>query len=385
MKVTIAVPGKFHYLNYIESLEQKNLLESFICSQKPFFNFKNTSPKHNIPLKEFLLQGHSKFLGIKFSDALFPLYHEIWCSQALRHLKRPDILQIPLHGAALRLVKKARAQGVVVLGEALNTHPRSRNALLENEDIKLFGKARMPQKKLGQRQEKEIELTDFILAPSSFVKQSYVNAGYPEERIFVLPYAGNQSKFLPKNSYIQKGSKIRILVVAGVTPRKGHHRLIEAVALSGLDVELEFAGSFDAPYCEILKTRWPLVKFKLLGKLDQAVLAKLMDEVDIFCLPTLEEGLAVSICEAMSAGLPIVTTFESGAAELIQHGETGLLYSSSDIDALAKKLNKLAFSEELRQKIGHAAAVQVKERSNWVQYADRLEEIYKTILTKNFR
>ena len=383
MKITIAVPGKFHYLNYIELLEQKKLLESFICSKKPFFNFKDTSPKHNIPLKEFLLQGHSKFWGIKFSDTLFPLYHEIWCSQALRYLKQPEILQIPLHGAALRLAKKARKQGAVILGEALNTHPRSRNALLESEDIKLFGKARMPQKKLGKRQEDEIELTDFILAPSSFVKESYVNAGYPEERIFVLPYAGNQSRFQRKDSYLQKGSKIRILVVAGVTPRKGHHRLIEAVALSGLEVELEFAGSFDAAYCEILKTRWPQIQFKLLGKLDQSVLATLMSEVDIFCLPTLEEGLAVSICEAMSAGLPIVTTFESGATELIQNGVTGLLYPSTNIHALARQLHELSFSEELRQKLGRAAAIQVKERSNWTQYADRLEEIYKIILTKN--
>jgi len=385
MKVTIAVAGKFHYLNYIESLEQKKILESFICSKKPFLNFKDTSPKHNIPLKEFLLQGHSKILGIKFSDTLFPLYHEIWCTQALRYLKKPDILQIPLHGAALRLAKKAKAQDVVILGEALNTHPRSRNILLENEDIKLFGKARMPQKKLSLRQEKEIEMTDFILAPSSFVKQSYFNAGYPEDRIFILPYAGNPSRFQPKKSYIQKGSKIRILVVAGVTPRKGHHRLIEAVALSGLDVELEFAGSFDVSYCEILKARWPRVKFKLLGKLDQAVLARLMTEVDIFCLPTLEEGLAVSICEAMSAGLPIVTTFESGAAELIKNYETGLLYSSSDIHTLAEQLTKLASSEKLRQKLGYAATEQVKKRSNWIQYADHLEEIYKTILTKESR
>jgi len=115
------------------------------------------------------------------------------------------------------------------------------------------------------------------------------------------------------------------------------------------------------------------------------VLARLMTEVDIFCLPTLEEGLAVSICEAMSAGLPIVTTFESGAAELIKNYETGLLYSSSDIHTLAEQLTKLASSEKLRQKLGYAATEQVKKRSNWIQYADHLEEIYKTILTKESR
>lgn len=381
MKVSIAVPGKFHYFNYIDILEKRGRLESFVYSHKIQKKKSASSSRwHNVPAKEYLLQIHSKLFGAMLSDMFFPIYHELWASKAIGLIGAPDLLQVPMHGASIRLVKHARELGIAVLGEALNTHPSSRNPVIENEERKLFGKARTPQRNLWKRQLREISLVDHILTPSNWVKRTFVENGFDSQRIHVLPYAGNQSSFKPKKNYQQKHQKLKLLVTAGVTPRKGHHRLLEAVSSADLDIELLFAGSVDHQYADVLRSKWPNITFNLLGKIDHQSLATLFHEVDLFCLPTLEEGLAVSICEAMAAGLPTITTHESGAGEIIECGQTGLLYSSGDIGTLSDHLMYLSKNIDERERIGRNGAEQIKRRSNWINYTNGIEAIYASVL-----
>ncbi|MFS2056485.1 glycosyltransferase, partial [Variovorax sp. CT11-76] len=67
---------------------------------------------------------------------------------------------------------------------------------------------------------------------------------------------------------------------------------------------------------------------------------------DLFVLPSLEEGLAVVLCEALATGLPIVATRESGAAEIIEHDRSGKIVPSGSVDQLANAIGEMIGSPD---------------------------------------
>ncbi len=89
--------------------------------------------------------------------------------------------------------------------------------------------------------------------------------------------------------------------------------------------------------------------------------AQLWNRTDVYTLPSYNEGLPGSVLEAMSAGLPCVSTPVGGIPEAVVDGETGFLVEAGDVDGLAAALQKLVVDEELRLRMG-AAGLELLER-----------------------
>jgi glycosyltransferase involved in cell wall biosynthesis len=88
----------------------------------------------------------------------------------------------------------------------------------------------------------------------------------------------------------------------------------------------------------------------------------ILREADIFCLFSKWEGLPVSILEAMMAGLPVVASAVGGVPELVEHGGTGFLLDSFDVDAAASLLAGLIQDRQLRLAMGRAGRARALER-----------------------
>ncbi|HET7694542.1 MAG TPA: glycosyltransferase [Vicinamibacterales bacterium] len=73
-----------------------------------------------------------------------------------------------------------------------------------------------------------------------------------------------------------------------------------------------------------------------------------------------EEGLPVSILEAMAEGVPVVSTHHAGIPEAVQDGETGFLVPPGDCQAMADRTVRLLFDEDLRRTMGVAAQKRVE-------------------------
>ena len=82
---------------------------------------------------------------------------------------------------------------------------------------------------------------------------------------------------------------------------------------------------------------------------------RLLAEAAIYVLPSYNEGVPISILEAMSVGLPIVTTPVGGIPDVIRDGEEGFLVSPGSIDQLARRIIELLGSEDLRKRMGENA------------------------------
>jgi glycosyltransferase involved in cell wall biosynthesis len=110
---------------------------------------------------------------------------------------------------------------------------------------------------------------------------------------------------------------------------------------------------------------------------------KKIDEIknaDVFILPSYREGLPVSILEAMSAGLPIVSTNVGGIPNIIKDGINGFLFKPGDLEAITDRIIKLSRDEVLRLKMGEKNVVKANKMFDVDIVIKQLCQIYKELL-----
>ena len=101
---------------------------------------------------------------------------------------------------------------------------------------------------------------------------------------------------------------------------------------------------------------------------------------DIFALPSLDEGLPISVLEAMAEGLPVVATSVGGLPELVEHGHTGYLLPPSDVVALTDCLRQLLVDRNLGQAMGTAGRKRALEHFAAAGMVPQIEAIYHSLI-----
>jgi sugar transferase (PEP-CTERM/EpsH1 system associated) len=113
---------------------------------------------------------------------------------------------------------------------------------------------------------------------------------------------------------------------------------------------------------------------------DRDDIPELLQEIDIFVLPSLGEGISNTILEAMSAGLPIVASDVGGTPELVEDGVNGTLFAVGDKGAFADALAPLIDSSEQRKKLGENAQRRVMERFDWSRTVASYLKVYDDLM-----
>ena len=109
-------------------------------------------------------------------------------------------------------------------------------------------------------------------------------------------------------------------------------------------------------------------------------IAEVMRGLDMFVLPSLGEGIANTILEAMACGLAVVATDVGGNPELVQHGVNGLLVPAADPQALAEAIVKLADDADLRRAMGQAGRQMAEQRFSLETMVARYQRLYSSLL-----
>jgi L-malate glycosyltransferase len=135
-------------------------------------------------------------------------------------------------------------------------------------------------------------------------------------------------------------------------------------------------------YTQGLRTRKPLQAshgLKAIGPVPFRQMANRYREMDILLLPTVREGLSLSVLEAMACGLPVVASNCSSLPEQIDHGKGGFLCPVGDVDDFAEKINILAYSPRLRKEMGEYNRAKVEKKFTLermvTEYRDLFEEV----------
>ena len=103
-----------------------------------------------------------------------------------------------------------------------------------------------------------------------------------------------------------------------------------------------------------------------------------MSEADVFVFPSLFEGFALVILEAMAAGLPVITTPNTAGPDLIEDGKEGLIVPAGDANALREAMQSLLHNPERARSMGRAAHEKAKEFT-WERYGERWEALVRDL------
>lgn len=215
----------------------------------------------------------------------------------------------------------------------------------------------LPHDPLWRRQYREMfAVASAATGPSHYVRNKLVTLGCPDERAHVLHYGikTDEIRFTPPTGRYD-GREIRYLFVGRLTEKKDPISLLQSFAkanrrLSPLKSALTMAG--DGPLRADVEAEISRLQLqesvRLLGRVTHEEVIKLYETAHIYVQHSVtapngdEEGLPVSITEALAAGLPVISTRHSGIPEAVIDGQTGLLVDEKDVDGMADAMVSLA-------------------------------------------
>jgi glycosyltransferase involved in cell wall biosynthesis len=216
--------------------------------------------------------------------------------------------------------------------------------------------------KYFRRREKEWELADKVVVNSHFCRQALVKQGVPVEKIVVVPLCfeiwnrGELTVGCSKAGDFSK-AKLRVLFLGQVVLRKGIQYLVQAAKLlEGEPVQFDVVGPVGISDAAVVSAPRNMVFH---GRATRDQTASWYRQSDVFVLPTLSDGFAITQLEAMSYGLPVVTTPCCG--EVVTDGSDGFIVPPRDANALAKAIQRYLKEAELLLQQRNAALAKVKQ------------------------
>ncbi|MCR9115322.1 MAG: glycosyltransferase family 4 protein [bacterium] len=226
-------------------------------------------------------------------------------------------------------------------------------------------------RRLQEREQAEWELATSIVVPSQYVRDE-IERIRPDllSKIKIVPYGFSRpaSETEAETPLAKDGSaRFTVLFAGTVSFRKGISDLLEA-ARRCPKISFRVAGGMEARVKERMSFG---SNVELLGRLPFSELKKEFRQADVFCLPSYLEGSATVIYEAMSYGLPIVTTPTSGS--VVQHEGEGLLVTAGNVDALAEAVHMLSEDTARRARLAKNSLARSKHFTV-EQYGKRLLE-----------
>lgn len=274
-------------------------------------------------------------------------------------------------GISFDTVKGVNKQNKPIFLERVNSHQIEAKRILDDAYSRL---GLEPQHSITpeniQNEKEKLKVIDFLFCPSPIVAKSFQEAGVPEEKLLVTTEGWSPQRFPNYQSRKPPQEEVNVLFLGYACVRKGVHLLLRAWELAGIKGKLTIFGSMEpaiAQTCSDLLKRSDVVHFNYAVDYSSAY-----READFFAFPSLEEGSALVIYEAMGHGLPILAS-PMGGGGIVRDGIDGIILEPYDTDAWVEGLRKLSNSPDLRAKMGATARERALELT-WPQVAARRGE-----------
>ncbi len=337
-----------------------------------------TTAVTRLPWLEFATIGSLRFLprGIVSSSRLLGLRNAFFDRRVAREVRRMrPAAVIAVDSAARDTIRAASASGVrSILHQSIGHVAIGQRILEEEASLKPEWADSMPLQMpahLIDRACQEALEADVVLASSNYVRRTLLEIGVSAERIRDLPYGVRIDRFAPAPpGQRTSDEKFRILYVGQISQRKGIAYLLEAVRTLGRkDIEVTLVGSIIgrgrglAPYLDFIRH---------VDNRPHSELPAVYRNADLFVYPSLHEGSAQAIMEAMASGLPAIVTPNAGS--LVRDGVEGYIVPIRDANLLARKIDALYRDRERLRDLGTAARRRMAEFS-WRTYQDGLAHI----------
>ncbi len=398
MKVTVSCAGRFHAFELAEQLEKHGHLHKFLTTtlnEKLIPNrklpdlLKTEAAKSKIveiAAPEYIGYGVRKLPFNNSVESSYLLKDNLYDRTAAAHIDHSDIFVGWAHQSLFQL-REAKTRGAKAIIERGSTHIDFQQSVIDTERLKLGLPAltgNNVQSLIRDKQLKEYHEADYIMVPSEFSRKTFTDRGFSESKILKNPYGIDLSRFHPTSSktFLKDGT-LRILCISPLSVQKGTHLLLEAVASlkkKGKLIHLTIIGQTEPEFKKWLRTS------NLASVIDSHIsfvpnheLLHHYQEADVFCLSSIQEGLALVLAEAMASGLPVIATDRTGIEEIATEDGCAIVIPASDSIALAGAINEASDREQLESLSRHG--LEHVGNMGWDDYGERAIALYEGILS----
>lgn len=398
MKVAVSCAGRFHAFNLVEQLYRRNALQQFITTVagSTFFPNRALPPAlaqdrdflnkiQTIPLPEYLCYGLKNAPLVGNASFSYLVKDNLYDRTARKRIGKSDIF-VGWANQSLFQLREAKTRGAIGIIERGSQHISVQQEILERERQAIGLKHSAPSnydKLLEEKQLKEYVEADYIAVPSAVAKQSFIDRGFPERKIITQAYGIDIENFKPKEQYATSNNEpLKILTIGSVGVQKGFHYLLPAIQRarkSGVKVQLTVIGRMESEFAEwMTKAGLRQEIDTLIDFVPNSLLSQHFQRNDLFCLASVQEGVALVIGEAMASGVPVLATDATGGEELLTN-EEGVIVPSASSDALADQLMRFAENRHELERLGRNAAARAQQLS-WDNYGERILAEYQRVL-----
>ena len=386
MRVVLSTPGKFHTFDLARELHAHGALTA-VFTGYPRFKLNNEglpqelidtfpwiqAPYMAFPWKHFLpksiIQQWELLTAVPFGN---------WVA---RKLPACDIY-VGLSGSSLAAGKRAHQLGASYVCDRGSAHIREQDSLLREEHEKWGVPYAGIDTRTITREESEYAEADLITVPSIFAYRSFIEQGIAEEKLSLLPYGVNVSRFQPVAKPVE--GRFDVLYVGAMSLQKGIQYLVQAYQkMSHPNKSLTFIGAPSPELMALLQARnlWS-ADIKVLGHMPQAELKNSMSRSHVLVLPSVQDGFGMVMAQAMACGCPVIASTNTGGEDLFTDGDEGFIVPIRDVDALADRLQQLADNPQQRSVMGQRSLARVQSFGGWSQYGEKAMAIYAEVQQK---
>jgi glycosyltransferase involved in cell wall biosynthesis len=221
---------------------------------------------------------------------------------------------------------------------------------------------------------------DYFIAPSRFIRDKYIENGFPKDKIVYIKPFIEISEFSP-----QFAPGKYILFFGRLHAQKGITDLINAVSgLSDVSLKIVGSGPEEEAISKLIQEKSASDKIELLGPLYGEKLKEIIRNSAFVVMPSASyENAPFSVIEAFALGKPVIASNIGGLPELIENGKTGLLFDAGNIADLKNSIEYLFSHPCIIRSMGLAARLFVEKNFSDSSHYEKILEIYNQALNKN--
>ena len=416
-KIVIAHPLQQHSYKTAEALDNEGMLEKYITTvyyneNKRIYkilekilkkdNIKRMHGRKNKSVEKHL-KTYNELLGLLYlfitkidshkiiEPKLYTFLTNKFGKNVYKYIKNNDVDCVIMYDITaykcFSLLKRNKSKCVKILDMSNTPAPTIRKIILNEinkKDIKykksLRKRLKSYSKKKCEKYQKELDYADYFLALSKDVKKILISNGIKEDRILYVPLGVDTLTFECKE-YIQKkdNETLQFLFVGRVEATKGIYYLIQAFKeLRDLNIELTIVGGINSKDDELLNDINNSDNITYCGLKQKSEMNEVFKKSDVYIMPSLFEGFSLSLIEAMSSGVPVITTKNSMADDVIENGKEGFVIDSASTEQIKEKILWFYNNRDKIPEMGKNAR-RLAEQYTWENYKTKLREAIKKI------
>jgi glycosyltransferase involved in cell wall biosynthesis len=385
MRVNVCINGTFRYPDYVQHYAARDALGHFFFAHRRGRDAESlglaAGQATNLWAKHYGLAAAFRVVPGGMAAPVADALCDAWQRAVIRRWVPCDTVEAVIGATADRVIAHAARAGARVLGHPVTTHPAAARELVDRARVHLGLPLESPRPSDHARRLAEIAACDALLADSHLVARTFRQAGVAAP-IHVVHPSFNRRRFTPRAAHEKDRTTFLVVCVGIITPRKGQHVLLQAwrrlrlpdarlllVGAPGRDARAVLAGHDGA--------------FTHVPYLDHGHLRALLGRASCLVLPSAEDGFGQAALEAMACGVPTIVSDAAGASELVEHGHTGFVVPSGDVEALAATLARLHRDGDSADAMGAAAARAAHSLPDWPVYVARVLSLHARLLDRS--